>query len=105
MENLRKEKVKITPEELFDIFIETNSAGAPVKQILERYHLKPWELAIIRKKIRGAALEVLASGRKNGKKQVVSLEEYLKLSRELENTKDALGAVAHELALLKKKMN
>ena len=40
--NSKKERLKLTPEQLFDIYLECNAPGAPVKPILERYGLRPW---------------------------------------------------------------
>lgn len=109
MENLtttKKEKVNLTPEEMFNIFLESSAANAPVKQILERYHIKPWNLVEIRKKIKEASLEALENkGKKRGKSQTVTFEQFQRVNRELEQTKDALAAVGHELSLLKKRVN
>ena len=102
--NLKKERVKLTPEQLFTLYLECNAPGAPVKLILERYDLRPWDLVAIRKKIKAAAMEALAlSGKQGRKQQVIPVEQYQKVSKELDNTKDALAAVGHELSLLKKK--
>lgn len=58
----------------------------------------------IRKKVKTAAMEALAHPGKQGRKQqVIPVEQYQKVSKELDNTKDALAAVGHELSLLKKK--
>lgn len=79
-------------------------AGAPVKTILERCGLRPWDLIAIRKKVKAAALEALANpGRQGRKQQVMPVEQYQKVSKELDETKDALAAVGHELSLLKKR--
>ena len=102
--NLKKERVKLTPEQLFNLYLECNAPGAPVKLILERYGLRPWDLIAIRKKIKAAAMEALAHPGKQGRKQqVIPVEQYQKVSQDLDNTKDALAAVWHELSLLKKK--
>ena len=102
--NIRKERVKLTPEQLFNVYLECNAPGAPAKTILERYGLRPWDLVAIRKKVKAGAMEALAHPGKLGRKQqVIPVEQYQKVSKELDNTKDALAAVGHELALLKKK--
>ena len=102
--NSKKERLKLTPEQLYEIYLETNAPGAPVKTILERHGLKPWDMVAIRKKIKAAALEALANPGKPGRKQQnVSLERYQQVSKELNETKDALSAVGHELSLLKKR--
>jgi len=102
--NQKKERVKLTPEQLFNIYLECNAPAAPVKMILERYGLSPWDLVGIRKKVKAAALEALSKPGKPGRKQhVIPVDQYQKVSRELEETKDALAAVGHELSLLKKR--
>ena len=102
--NPKKERIKLTPEQLFNIYIECNAPGAPVKMILQRYGLSPWDLVGIRKKVKAAALDALSkSGQAGRKQQVVPVEQYQRLTRQLEQTKDALAAVGHELSLLKKR--
>lgn len=103
---VKKERIKLTPEQLFNIYQECSLPGAPVKQILGRYGLKPWDLVAIRKKIKAAALEALSCPAKPGRRQqVIPVEQHMKVSKELEEAKDALAAVGHELSLLKKRVN
>ena len=100
----KKERVKLTPEQLFNIYLECSAPGAPVKAILERHGLRPWDMVAIRKRIKAASLEVLANPRKQGRKQqVIPVEQYQRALKELEETKDALATVGHELSLLKKR--
>jgi hypothetical protein len=104
MVNSKKERLKLTPEQVFNIYLECNTPGAPVKTILERHGLRPWDLVAIRKKIKAAALEALNNPSKPGRKQhVIAVEQYQQVSKELSETKDALAAVGHELSLLKKR--
>jgi len=104
--NIKKERLKLTPEQLFDIYLECNAPGAPIKPIMERYGLRPWDLVAIRKKVKLAAMEALANpGRKGRKHQAIPVEQYQRVSKELSETKDALCAVGHELSLLKKRTN
>ena len=104
--NSKKERPKLTPEQLFNVYLECNAPGAPVKTILERYGLRPWDMVAIRKKVRAAAMETLAHPGKQGRKQqVIPVEQYQRISKELDETKDALAAVGHELSLLKKRTN
>lgn len=100
----KKERIKLTSEQMFDIYMECNAPGAPVKVILQQHGLVPWDLVSIRKKVKVAAIEALAKPGKRGRKQsVVPVEQYQQVSRQLEETKDALAAVGHELSLLKKR--
>ena len=102
--NTKKDQIKLTPEQVYEIYLECNAPGAPVKAILARHGLQPWDLVAIRKKVKSAALEALAIQGKPGRhKQTVDIEQYQKIAQELNNTKDALAAVGHELALLKKR--
>lgn len=102
----KPDRVKLTPEQLFNVYQECNTAGSPVKLILERNSLKPWDLSVIRKKIREAAIEALSGINKPGrKKRIVPLAEFLKVTKELEQTKDALASLGYEYSLLKKRMS
>ena len=102
--NAKKERIKLTPEQLFNIYMECNAPGAPVKMILQRYGLVPWDLVAIRKKVKASALEALSKPGKPGRRQqVIPLQQYQRALREIDETKDALAAVGHELSLLKKR--
>jgi len=102
--NSKKDQIKLTPEQVYEIYLECSAPGAPVKAILARHGLNPWDLVAIRKKVKAAALETLAVQGKPGRhKQTVDIEQYHKIAQELNNTKDALAAVGYELALLKKR--
>lgn len=104
--NQKKERIKLTPEQIYDIYLECNAPGASVKNILARYGLKPWDLVAIRKKIKAAALQALANPGKPGRRQqVIPIDQYQQVAKELNEAKDALSAVGHELALLKKRTN
>jgi len=100
----KKEHIKLTPEQLFEIYQECNAPGTPVKTILARHGIKPWDLVAIRKKVKAAALEALAGSRPGRKKRLIDIEQYHQVSKELQETKDALSAVGHELSLLKKRV-
>jgi len=102
----KKERLKINPEQLYEIYLECSVPGAPVKTILARHGLKPWDLVAIRKKVKEASIEALANPGKPGRRpQTVSAEDHRKISKELNETKDALSAVGHELSLLKKRIS
>ncbi len=53
--NSKKERLKLTPEQLFNLYLECNASGARVKTILARYGLRPWDLVAIRRKVKAAA--------------------------------------------------
>jgi|ERR1017187_3679130 hypothetical protein len=104
IQNTSLKKSKLTPEQLFDIYQECSLPNAPVKSILDRCGLKPWHLIALRKRIKQAALSELSNPSKPGrKKSMVPIENLAQVDKELTQAKDALAAVGHELALLKKK--
>ncbi len=106
MEQTKIKKNKLTAEEMFNIYQECIAPEAPVKEILERHGLKPWDLVAIRKKARSALLEAFSRpGKRGRKKKVIPVEQYNQVNKELEDTKDSLTAICHELALMKKKVN
>lgn len=103
-----KGRIKHTPEELYQIYQECNVPGTPVKLVLERHGIKPWELSALRKKAREALFSAFAGtlhGRKKNNNALIPLNQHKSVLQELEATKDALAAVGHELALLKKRVN
>lgn len=102
---IKKERLKLTPEQLFNIYLECTAPEAPVKNILERHGLKPWDMVAIRKKVRAGAIEAIANAKPGRKKHVVSAEQFQQVSKELGETKDALAAVGHELSLVKKRVS
>ena len=72
----KKERLKLTPEQLLNVYLECTAPGAPVKTILERYGLKPWDLVALRKKVRAGAIEALANAKPGRKKHVVAVEQF-----------------------------
>lgn len=107
MENIssRKDRIKLSPEQLFQIYQECNVPGAPVKMILERHGMGAWQLVALRKKARQAILDAFSNTAPGRPKTIVPQNQYQQAIRELEESKDALAAVGHELALLKKRVN
>ena len=101
----RISRVKHTPEELYQVYQECNAPGTPVKLVLERHGMKPWDLSALRKKAREALLAAFA-GTPHGRtaRGTVPLNEHQRVLQELDAVKDALVAVGHELALSKKRV-
>ena len=102
----KRERIKLTPEQTYNVYLECSIANAPVKQILERNGLKAWDMVAIRKKVKEAALEALSGTATRGRKMsAVPLTQYQSVCRQLEETKDALATIGYELSLLKKRVN
>ena len=105
-QNSKKELANLSSEQLFNIYLECQNPQAPVKEVLEQYGLKPWDLVAIRKIVKEGALTALATKGKRGRKpKVISQEEFERTSKELAEAKDALAAVGHQLSLLKKRVD
>ena len=105
-QNAKKDLAKLSSEQLFNLYVECQNPQAPVKDILEQYGLKPWDLVAIRKIVKEGALTALSSKGKRGRKpKIVSQEELERANKELAEVKDALAAVGHQLSLLKKRVD
>jgi transposase-like protein len=94
----------LTPEKKFQVFLETQSSGCAVGEVLRREGIYSTDLARIRQKVKEGALERLAD-RPGAKRKTVSKEDYEALKKELEEKERALADLSVELAVLRKKTN
>jgi transposase-like protein len=94
----------LTPEKKFQVFLETQSSGCAVGEVLRREGIYSTDLARIRQKVKEGALERLAD-RPGAKRKTVSKEDYEALKKELEEKERALADLSVELAVLLKKTN
>ena len=94
----------LTPEKKYQIFLETQSPGCPVGEVLRREGIYSTDLARIRSKVKEGALERLGD-RPGAKRKTVSKEDYDVLKKELEEKERALADLSVELAILRKKTN
>lgn len=99
-----KRRKKLRPEEKWQIFMETNVAGAPVGEILRRHGLYASELTKIRQQVESGALKELGRNR-HIKKAPVSYEEHARVTAELAAKEKALAQMGEEYLLLKKRVN
>lgn len=117
MEELRQESVvkvsetgrrshkKLSPQEKWQIFLETSIKDAPVGEILRRYGLYSANLTRIRRQVEAGALRELGESRNCKKAQTVSYKEYAKLEAELSAKEKALAQMGEEYLLLKKRVS
>ena len=97
-----KKRRFLSAEKKFQIYLEAQDAHKPVGEILRREGLYSTDLARIRQHVKEGALQRLSA--KPGKKQeLVDLDAYEALKRELQDKERALADLAVELAILRKK--
>jgi len=99
-----KVRRKLSAEKKFQIYLEAQRSDQPVGDILRREGLYAADLTRIRDQVREGALERL-SARPGKKPQMVPLESYEALKRELEKKERALAEYAVELTMMQKKAN
>ena len=101
-EGPNKKRRFLSAEKKFQIYLEAQDAHKPVGEILRREGLYSTDLARIRQHVKEGALQRLSA--KPGKKQeLVDLDAYEALKRELQDKELALADLAVELAILRKK--
>lgn len=103
-ENVLRKK-KLSPEEKWQIFLETTAPGAPVGEILRKHGMYPGELTKIRKQVEEGAKKELGRNKYLKKRQEVSYVEHEKLKAELGAKEKALAEMSQEYLLVKKKVN
>jgi transposase-like protein len=94
----------LTAERKYQIFLEAQRGDKPVGEVLRREGLYSADLARIREHVQEGALERL-SARPGKKPQMVPLETYMQLKKELEEKERALAELSVELAIMRKKTN
>ena len=99
-----KVRRKLSAEKKFQIYLEAQRSDQPVGDILRREGLYAADLTRIRDQVREGALERL-SAQPGKKPQMVPLESYEALKRDLEKKERALAEYAVELTMLQKKTN
>lgn len=102
--NGNKVRRKLSAEKKFQIYQEAQRSDHPVGDILRREGLYATDLTRIRDQVREGALERL-SARPGKKPQMVPLESYEALKRELVEKERVLAEHAVELTMLRKKTN
>ena len=100
----KKERLFLSPEKKFQIFLESQTGKTPVGEILRREGIYSTDLVRIRKQVKEGALERLCA-RPGPKRKPVPREDYEALKQELEEKERALADQVVELAILRKKTN
>ena len=104
--NEKNQRRRLSAEEKWQIYRESEQPGAKVGEILRKYGLYSSDLQNIRKMVKEGSLERLRQSRP-GKKRVttVPVGEYEKLERELAAKEKALAEMTVMFTALKKKVN
>lgn len=103
IENVGRRRKKLTPQEKWQVFLETSARNAPIGKILRRYGLHSSELTKIRRQVEAGALKELGVNRNRKQAQTVSYLEYLRVEAELSAKEKALAQMGEEYLLLKKR--
>lgn len=103
IENIGRKRKKFTPQEKWQVFLETSAKNAPIGEILRRCGLHSSELTKIRRQVETGALKELRANRNRKKAQTVSYVEYLRVEAELSAKEKALAQMGEEYLLLKKR--
>jgi len=106
IEKRAKRYKDLTPQEKWQIFLETNAKDAPVGEILRRYGLfthRSWQG--IRRQAEAGALKEFGMSRNSKKAQAVPYSQYARLEMELTAKEKALAQMSEEYLLLKKRVS
>ena len=98
-----KPRKKLTPEEKYRIFLETQRGDVPIATVLRRWGIHSSDLTRIRAQVREGALESLARGNRQGRPPKES-SEVTALKAEKARVEEALKELAIENTLLRKKV-
>ncbi len=102
---LESKRKRLTPEEKFDIFIQSCRGDTPLAEILRRHGIYSSDLQRIRETVRQGALKELRLRSKRSREKTVSRDEHERLKMEKERLEKALLEHSIELSLLKKRVN
>ena len=105
IEKRAKRYKDLTPQEKWQIFLETNTKDAPVGEILRRYGLYSSELTRIRRQAEAGALKEFGMSRNSKKAQAVPYSQYARLEMELTAKEKALAQMSEKYLLLKKRVS
>src|SRR3989338_3689355 len=99
----RRSLKKLSPQEKWQIFMESSIKDAPVGEILRRYGLYSSDLTRIRRQVEAVALKELGGNRNCKKTQTVSYKEYAKLEAEINCQGKSPCADGRRIPIFKKK--
>jgi transposase-like protein len=99
----KKRRKKLTPQEKWQIFLETSAKDAPVGEILRRYGLYSSELTKIRRDVESGALKELGKKRYSRTPREIPYQDYERIKQELTAKEKALAQMSEEYLLLKKR--
>lgn len=99
MEEDKRKRRRLTPEEKLEIFLEVQKGNVTKAEVMRRHGIHSAELARIEKRARESLLEGLGKDKRKKDPEKDALE------REVERLKEALTEQSVEVTLLRKKVN
>ena len=96
-----KRRRRLSPEDKYQIFLETSRGDVPVAAVLRKWGIYSSDLARIREQVRRGALEALARGNGKAKED----PRIAQLRGERVRVEEALKELAIENTLLRKKVD
>jgi transposase-like protein len=101
VEERQQRRKRLTPEQKWQIFLESSRKNATDAEVCRRWGITPWQLRAIRDRVKDGAKEALAKGPGRPRKDVHVAE----LEHDLERTSKALKELAIENTLLRGKVD
>ncbi|HEX9377461.1 MAG TPA: transposase [Actinomycetota bacterium] len=101
MEDRVQRRKRLTPEQKWQVFLESSRKNSTDAEVCRRWGITPWQLRAIRDRARDASTEAFARGPGRPRKDAHVAE----LEAEVERTSRALKELAIENTLLRGKVN
>lgn len=95
----------LSPEEKFQIFLESTRGDIPIAEVLRKYGLHSSDIKRIRDTVKEGALKEFANRKSRKKNSTVPKETHLALKAERDRLQDTIVEQSVELTLLKKRVN
>lgn len=99
MSEREQRRVRLTPEQKWQVFLESSRKNSTDAEVCRRWGISPWQLRGLRERVHSGAAEALARGPGRPRKDA----QVAELEREVERTSTALKELAIENTLLRGK--
>lgn len=101
MSERQQRRTRLTPEQKWQIFLESLRKSSTDAEVCRRWGITPWQLRAIRERVKSGATDALARGPGRPRKDA----QVTELERDLDRTSRALKELAIENTLLRGKVD